>query len=337
MTDAAVDLNVVEPRADVPMWSETRFNGCWSPESGVGVYIHAGRFRRDLNLWWCQVVAYLPDGELCVDRLWGRNPAVAGVRLGGLDLTIATDGWTSRLDGIGQLTSTAELARGPRGASAPTRGMSWDLTARPSAPVWDMYAGAPTGAFKHGDAHIQRGWHVQGTLAVGEREYAIDGVGWGDHSSGPRDMSAWSGHRFVLIVNDGWTAHIGVLDDLDDVPQQPWGAFFREGEQHAITAFSLDPLADAFGGPVENKLSFEVSNGERFDFQAELIHALPMTITDENDNINGVEWELPGNPLVLVEGKARLTGADGSLAYCFFERSRHRDAVPSPHAIGGTD
>jgi hypothetical protein len=323
----SLDLNVRQPPADVPLWSETRFNGCWSPESGVGVYIHAGRFRRDLDLWWCQVVAYLPDGALCVNRLWGRNAALAGVQLAGLDLATTEEGWTSRFDGVGQLTSTAELARGPRGCSAPSRALQWDLAARPAAPVWDMYAGGADGALAHADTHVQRGWHVNGTLSVDGQEYPIGGVGFNDHSSGPRDMSIWSGHRFVLIVHDEWTAHLGVMDDLDGVPQRPWGAFFRNGEQHAIAGFSLEPLADASGGPTENKLSFEVSNGERFDFVAELIHALPMTITDDNDNINGIEWEIEGDPLVLIEGKARLTSADGTVVYCFFERSRHRHAV----------
>ena len=323
------DLNVRQPPADVALWSETRFHGCWSPESEVGVYLHAGRFRRDLDLWWCQVVAYLPNGELCVDRIWGRNAASAGVRLGGLDLTIAENGWTSALDGVGQLTTTSELARSPRGCSAPSRTLRWGLTARPSAPTWDMYGGVGSEALAHGDTHVQRGWHVAGTLTVDGRDYPIDGVGFSDHSSGPRDMSVWSGHRFALIVTEDWTAHVGVVDDLDEVPQKAWGAFFRGGEQHAITAFSLDPLGDAVGGPVQSKLSFEVSNGERFDFAAELIHALPMTITDENDNINGVDWEIEGDPLVLIEGKARLTAADGAVAYCFFERSRHRAALPA--------
>ncbi len=325
-----LDLNVDRPPSDVPLWSETRFNGCWSPGSEVGMYLHAGRFRRDLDLWWCQVVAYLPNGELCVDRLWGRNGAVAGVQLGGLDLTITDDGWASTLDGVGQLTSTTELALGPRGCSAPSRTLQWNLTARPAAPVWDMYAGGGGGALQHADAHVQRGWHVQGSLTVDGRGYPIDGVGWGDHSSGPRDMSMWGGHRFVLIVTENWTAHIGVMDDLDDIPQRPWGAFFRDGEQHTITDFTSEPLADATGGPASSRLSFEVSNGERFDFQAELTHALPMTITDENDNINGVDWDLPGNPLALVEGTARLTAPDGVVAYCFFERSRHRDAFSRP-------
>lgn len=63
------------------------------------------------------------------------------------------------------------------------------------------------------------------------------------------------------------------------------------------------------------------------DFDTELLHALPVTITLDNENINGVDWELDGDPLVLVEGKARLTAADGTVAYGFHERSALRSRL----------
>jgi hypothetical protein len=55
-------------------WSETRWLGSWNPDEGVGFYLHAGRFRHDVDLWWVQSVVYLPEGKLAVDRSWGRAP-----------------------------------------------------------------------------------------------------------------------------------------------------------------------------------------------------------------------------------------------------------------------
>src|ERR1035441_6148416 len=75
----AMDLNV-EPNHETEAWSETRWNGCWNPEQGVGLYTHMGRFRKDLEIWWAQTVAYLPDGRLAVDRSWGRTPDARSVR-----------------------------------------------------------------------------------------------------------------------------------------------------------------------------------------------------------------------------------------------------------------
>lgn len=325
-----MDLNVAEPSYDVPLWNETRWNGCWSPDAGVGVYIHAGRFRRNLDLWWCQVVAYLPGEQLCLDRLWGRNHSKAGVRIGGFDLSMTEDGWTSSLEGVGQLTSIEELSRGPRGASAPSRSLSWEITASPAAPVWDMYANWTGPALNHGDAHIQQGYTTTGTLTVDGEEWPLTGVGFKDHSSGPRKIGDWTGHRYFMIVTEEWTAHVGVMDDADYVPGQAWGTFIRDGKFFDITRLSMEPLEDARGGPVHGTLEFEASNGESFRFEAELIHALPMTVSEQNDNINGVDWDLDGNPLVLIEGKGKLTASDGTVAYCFHERSRRRDVVPRP-------
>ena len=63
-----MDRNVAA-RRDVPMWSETRWNGGWNADQGVGLYLHMGRFRKDLDLWWIQTVAYLPGDELEKDPM----------------------------------------------------------------------------------------------------------------------------------------------------------------------------------------------------------------------------------------------------------------------------
>jgi hypothetical protein len=117
-----MDRNVTA-KPDVPLWNETRWNGCWNPEAGVGIYVRAGRFRRDLGMWWAQVIAYLPEQRLCVQRVLGRNGSDAGVRLAGLDLEIGEHGWTCSFDGVGELTDTAAMSSGVRGASAPSRSM----------------------------------------------------------------------------------------------------------------------------------------------------------------------------------------------------------------------
>lgn len=38
-----------------------------------------------------------------------------------------------------------------------------------------------------------------------------------------------------------------------------------------------------------------------------------MTITEDNDNLNGIDWEIGGDSVVLIEGKGRLIGSDGSV------------------------
>jgi hypothetical protein len=320
-----MDANV-SPRYDVPLWNETRWNGCWNAEEGVGIYLHAGRYRHDLDLWWAQVVAYLPGEELCVTQLWGRNASDAGVSLGGLELAIADDGWTARFDGVGQLTTIDALARAPRGSSAPVRRMELELQAWPAAPVWDMYGAGEALLEFAGDAHVQQGFHTSGRLRVGGQEHRLDGIGFNDHSSGPRDFSDWYAHRFFLIVTDTWTCHALALLTPDG-EAAPRGIMWRDGRRSAVTRFELAELSDAAGGPVEGAGVIETESGERLEFSAELVHALPMTITQDNENINGVDWELDADSVVLIEGKGRLQLADGTVAHCFHERSALRSRV----------
>lgn len=70
----------VTARPDIRNWSETRWLGTWNPDAGVGLYLHAGRFRHDIDLWWAQTVVYLPGGKVAVDRSWGRDVDERGVR-----------------------------------------------------------------------------------------------------------------------------------------------------------------------------------------------------------------------------------------------------------------
>jgi hypothetical protein len=48
-----MDINR-QPNHDAAMWSETRWNGCFNPEQGVGLFLHAGRLRNNLHWWWAQ-------------------------------------------------------------------------------------------------------------------------------------------------------------------------------------------------------------------------------------------------------------------------------------------
>jgi hypothetical protein len=59
-----------DPQHDVPHWNETTFFEAWSPDTGVGVFVHLGRYPGDLDLWWCQAITYLPEGHLTSDISW---------------------------------------------------------------------------------------------------------------------------------------------------------------------------------------------------------------------------------------------------------------------------
>lgn len=325
-----IDVNIAEPVRDIPAWNETRWNGIWSPEQGVGLYLHAGRLRADLDMWWAQVLAYLPGRELVVDRFYGRNPNELGVRFGGFDLSMTDDGWTSTFDGVGQMTTTDEMAVRPAGSSWPMRTFAFDVTAQNRTPVWDMY-GDRQQTLRHGDAHIQQTFDVTGTIAVGDRTWTLtNAIGFKDHSSGPREIEGWFGHRFFLIVAADWVCHAVVMYTADGEPMPALGAFFRGSDTAGVTGFDLPDLADSAGGPVHGDARIELSTGETLNFASELVHAAPMLMTTDNDYVNGIDWERDGDPIVLIEGNGRLEAADGTVAHCFHERTARRSNVTRP-------
>jgi hypothetical protein len=120
-----------------------------------------------------------------------------------------------------------------------------------------------------------------------------------------------------------------MIADANGEYGEPIGIFYRrDGSSDTIAQVEFPDMSDAAGGPVEGKLHFEISSGEQFDYTVDLIHALPITATEDNDYINGVDWTLPDDPLVIIEGKGRCTpAAGGAPVYCWHERSIRRSAL----------
>lgn len=324
-----MDLNA-EVKRGVPLWNETRWNGCWSPAAGAGLYIHTGRFRSDLDIWWAQTVAYLPDGQLSVDRSWGRNSQQDRVTTGSFELRLTESGWHSTFDGAGELTSIDALARAPRGCSAPFVPMRWEVAAEPTAPEWSLYGdGHNTHSFA-GDRHVQQGFRTTGTLTVAGTTYDLSGVGFKDHSSGVRDWAGWGSHWFILAVMPTYTFHAFSIVGADGTARPLAGTYFRDGVRLGINAGQLPPMTDPTGAPVLQELILKPSRRAPETLRAELIHGLPMTITAANDNINGIDWETPHDPVVLVEGIGRFSDAEGQVGYGFLERSALRSALRRP-------
>jgi hypothetical protein len=65
------------------------------------------------------------------------------------------------------------------------------------------------------------------------------------------------------------------------------------------------------------------------EWTATLLHEVPVTITDNGDNVNGIDWDAELPSTVLQEGIARVTTHDGDVGYSMFERGRGRqDLIP---------
>jgi hypothetical protein len=320
-----MDLNRT-PHHDVAMWSETRWNGCFNPAQGVGLFLHAGRLRNNLDWWWAQTAIYLPGGRMAVDRSWVRNPHELGVNTASLDLRVTSSGWSASFDGMCELTTTEALGKSPGGSSAPSVPVRFSLTADASRPWWDMLAGA-TNAQDFGDMHVEQMGRSTGSLKVGNERYELDGVSYYDHSSGPRDWTNQHSHHFAMIAMPTYTLHAGQVYLSPTEARRGGGVWFTEdGTLNRVSRSEMPRQANVFGAPQQFDWMIK-TQGQELVYRVEVLHTFPATITFDNDNINGTDWEIPGDPLFLSECQVRVTAPDGAVGYGHIERSNRRSCL----------
>lgn len=201
------ELDLLHPvPAEGRLWSETMFFHIWAPESGVGVFVHVGRWPAEPDLWWAQVVVMLPDGLLLVDCFWGRALDRRGPATG--NLRVACDEplrrWRIWFDGAGESTDLAGMHRGPRGAG-PARAVRFEAELEATAPVWDMprALGRDTSRLEGpswASFHHTQGFRATGRLDSEGDAWSLQGVAHRDYSSGRRDIEPLGGLHFFGLV-----------------------------------------------------------------------------------------------------------------------------------------
>jgi hypothetical protein len=315
------------PRRDVTAWSETKWFGCWNADDRVGLFVHTGRYRDDLNLWWIQAVAYLPDGTLAVDRSWGGDPDEWTVSAHVFTLRGRADGGLAcAFSGAPERLPTAALAEYPGGQGASVY-MTWDLDAEIIRQPWAPFAdnGEST---EWAEVHTQQQYRVRGTLRVDGQSWRLDGPGWGDHSSGVRTWDMFGGHVFVNAPLPDMGLHLFSVHTPDGASTSTLGVLVLEdGTADRITEVKAPWLSSLLGAPQSFELAVRTVSGRSTEWSVEVQHTLPATISELNDNANGLDWRVPGEPLFLAECPARFTSRDGVVGYGHLERSCKRSRV----------
>lgn len=312
---------------EIAGWGETRWIGTWSPESESGLWLHAGRCRQDLELWWVQTNVYLPGNRLIVGRSWCRAGEDTLVLDGNLRLSADEEfkRFSLTFDGAGEVTTTSALAEKPRGAgiAVPFR---IELSAEAAAPPFNPF-GDQTSGEAWASRHTQQTYTTTGVALYEGRKLSLDGVGYIDHSSGPRSFADVGSHVFVNAVLPQVSVHAMAVRSLAGELQMVAGTVFTEGSESKIVAMAMPNLSDLTGGPHHFPLRIDSVDGQTTTLDVEIIHTLPVTMTDRNDNLNGIGWELDDDTLILTECVARITAADGSVGYGQVERSVRRKTL----------
>jgi hypothetical protein len=312
-----------QPRPEVPCYSETWFFSAWSPEQGVGVFIHAGVDPEDATLWYAQVIAYLPDGELVIDRCWGRPTDQGVIDVGNLRMTVDAplERWTLHFEGAGERTTTLKCGQGLIG-SGPGVPFSFDVDVTAAGPVWDMFAASGLPELGWAGIHHEQNCWTRGRLTVGDRGWEIDGVGFRDHSNGARDIAGLGGDRFWGFVSPttGRSVQGIMIWNRAGELEFATASIHDQGTLEVInTDVTFTGIEDTAGNPAELEMTLVRPGGERLAVPGRRLHNVTISISDPNHNMNGTYLE--GDPLILSEAQARLDWPDGDVFYGHIETS----------------
>lgn len=182
---------------DIPHWSENYCLDGFDPKSGIGFWIHIGRWRKDLRQWREIVTIALPDGTVLTHRAVGLAHATARGP-GGPNLAVTVDEPEHRLSfrflgAARRLPREALLANTP--LDGPLTRLEFELVFASHLPIWDISSVADSNAVIKG--HIEQVGKATGTIVVGTQRFTFDGFCNRDHSVGTRETVAMRGHHWI--------------------------------------------------------------------------------------------------------------------------------------------
>ncbi len=183
---------------DLPNWSENYCLAAFDPKCGVGMWLHMGRWRKDLTLWREIVTIRLPDGSVVAHRAIGNSRAAkdgpGGAQYG---IRVVDPGrkLTYSFTAGARVLPAAEMRKGLVG-EGPRQPVSLALTFESNADIWDLHKVGDRQDFLPA-GHIEQVGRIHGTIRVGDRAFGIDTLGNRDHSLGPRDNKALKSHQWL--------------------------------------------------------------------------------------------------------------------------------------------
>ncbi len=186
------------PFPAIAHWSENFCLAAHDPVCGVGLWLHLGRWRKDLSVWRETVVVNWPDGTVSAQRGFG-NALTIPEGPGGTNFAVRVIEPGRRfaytyLGGALRVPS-AQMRVGLQGDGVRQR-LAFALEFESSAEIWDMHKEAATQEFL-GTGHIEQPGRVTGTIAIGDETFAFDGMGNRYHSMGPRNTPTLESHQWL--------------------------------------------------------------------------------------------------------------------------------------------
>jgi hypothetical protein len=186
------------PFPELPNWSENFCLSTYDPKSGIGLWLHLGRWRRDLNVWRETVVVTWPDGTVSGYRAFG-NARAAETGPGGPNFAIRVERPNHRLNysflgGVQRVPS--EVLKAGLQTDGARHLLGFELTFDSEADIWDLHKVGTSQKFL-GTGHIEQVGRVRGQISFDGQVFDYDSMGNRDHSMGPRDTPTLGTHQWL--------------------------------------------------------------------------------------------------------------------------------------------
>jgi hypothetical protein len=303
-----------------PTWRENFCFDGYDRDRDVGFWIHCGRWSKDPSIWREQVLVYWPGGDYYVNRSFGYRPSEKGPSGALLDLICEEPGkrWRIKYHGPSRRASQAEVLTGPLG-EGPRELMDMDIVFTTENEMWDMTGGIDDQAW--GKFHIEQTGRFQGTIKVENESVEMDGLGWHDHSRGPRDLGkqgrhAWihgnlsKGRSFALTVIQSYDGD-DLVTTLDKIVVWDGGKVFQ-------AKCPNPPMLTSNATPAPTyDFTIEYEKG-KIEVHAEAVRNLPHSTTRYMECFDGV---CPGLGYIVTYEQGTVFVVDGERHNGHTERS----------------
>lgn len=314
---------------DVANWSENFCLAGFDQQSGVGIWLHIGRWYRDLTMYREIVIIRLPDGTVVAHRAIG-NARAAKDGPGGphLEVRIVESGHklTYRFNGGVMRVPARQMLDGLVGDGRRTP-MTFDLTFTSTADIWDLHKVGKLQDFLPA-GHIEQPGRLAGTIQLGGETYPFNAMANRDHSLGGRDNKDMHSHQWFQGFFDNGISFM--LFDAKTKPDEKVvfsEAIVYEGDKSfdaRIEHIERCEHVENDEALIRTVLSY--ANGTLEIDTAAYHGSSYLSLISPNDMHVGVYPTDPGPTLVLNEQSVSLTLNGSIKGYGCYERT-----IPGTH------
>lgn len=251
-------------------WSENFALAAFDPATGIDVFLHVGRWRKDTSLWREMVVVTLPDGSVIAHRAIGSaNSNAQGPGGPNFRVDVVEPGARFRYTFLGGARHlAADDLRDRLLDNGPMERVELDLEFTGVAPIWDLGKVGHATDFM-GRGHVEQLGRVEGFINVGAVRHRISTIGNRDHSRGVRVNDKMIRHIWMHgIFENGvsFMAYEGEVPDQAD-PAYSEVCLVKDGKilQASIQMGSRLPMSGS-RDHIRDELSFSISSDDG-DFQ----------------------------------------------------------------------